>query len=152
MDKWRRLKHFTKYEFCDPVGNPNKMQPRFLLDLDNLRDDLQCKIRVNYATGGNHSINSMHYRGQAGDVTLEPDPDFKDGVPHFLDVVLHAAKRGLSVGYYPYWKGRDGKETGGFHFDNKEYQRFWLGVIVKGVQVYRPFDYNNLLDFNLIKG
>lgn len=69
-----QLKYFKRSE---NFGDPDKMNPDFLLELDNFRSTLSCQIRIlcGFAISG-HAVDSYHYRGRAVDCRL-----IKDGAP-----------------------------------------------------------------------
>lgn len=64
-DVWSELKHFKKSENW---GDPDKMDPAFLIKLDRFRGWIGHSFKVNegYAADG-HAPNSYHYRGMAVD-------------------------------------------------------------------------------------
>ena len=64
-EQWATIKHFTINENW---GNPDKMDYGLLLMLDKYREAINKPIIIHcgYAQDG-HTVNSMHYKGQAVD-------------------------------------------------------------------------------------
>ncbi len=65
-DVWSKLRYFSRQELW---GDPDKMDPDFLIQLDNFRNIIGAPFVLTtpaYAQSG-HSANSYHYKGRAVD-------------------------------------------------------------------------------------
>ena len=114
---WNNLQYFKKTENW---GDPDKMNPEFLILLDNIRDIIGYPISINcgYSTNG-HATKSQHYLGNAVDfvvlgVSMQVAYEL---IIDALDELGMNDKVGLGV--YPFWN------TQGFHIDLRGNKARW---------------------------
>lgn len=70
---WSSLKHFTREENW---GNPDMMDPHFLMGLDDYRDEVgkPCQLTCPAFARTGHACQSYHYLGMAADLRFV-DPE-----------------------------------------------------------------------------
>ena len=125
---WARVKHFKKTENW---GDPTLVDDTLVLDLDKLREEIQCSIIINHAvkTSG-HSKKSFHYFENgacAADVKIVW---WEFDVETLLVTCLRAGFNG--VGYYPWWNASQGTDVG-LHVDkrNSPQKLIWISPVPK---------------------
>lgn len=137
---WEQLKHFTKSEAW---GEPDKMNPRLLLELDAFREYLNAPIFISCGTQGRHENGSQHYIGNAVDIVLMSQKFA------LLDVYLMAERFKFNgIGVYPFWK-YNGQAYGGLHLDVGERVGRWIGYPAHGEQKYMAINKVNLKQVGL---
>jgi uncharacterized protein YcbK (DUF882 family) len=130
MPDWSKLKYFKPTE---KWGNPDKMDMRLLVALDDFRHTLGIPIHImeGYATSG-HSSQSFHYKGLAVDCRLI-DP--KTNKARDLATHVLAAFKSPFTGVGIYTWGA----TGPFlHLDVRPHQGIRTIWVSEQPQVYKP--------------
>ena len=119
---WAKLHWFNKKENW---GDPDKMSPVLLNEMDAFRFHTGKKIYVSYGTQGVHEKNSTHYYGLAADII------FPEVAPKDLPDMFIAASRFnfTGIGLYPHWK-LNGTILGGLHLDHRRgrQKQYWIGL------------------------
>jgi uncharacterized protein YcbK (DUF882 family) len=122
MDVWGKLKHFSKSENW---GDPEKMDPEFLIQLDDFRHviDKPCVLTCAAFANQGHSDQSYHYKGRAADVRFI-DPTTREPLTLREHIFIAMKAPFGGVGIYT-WSA-----MGPFlHLDNRvaEYERkIWV--------------------------
>jgi len=135
---WNELKYFSRNENW---GDPDKINPKLLILLDNFREYLGVPIHINcgYSTSG-HTSKSQHYLGNAVDV------NFKHKIS-LLDAYLAAERFNFTgIGVYPHW------HTPGLHLDVRSLQENeaaarWMAISTGGNQRYISLDKINIFRY-----
>lgn len=99
-DVWGKLQHFSRNENW---GDPDKMDPDFILQLDNWRHVVGYPFVLTcpaYATAG-HAENSFHYKGRAADGRFV-HPDTREPLSISEHIVLALRSPFGGVGIYTY--------------------------------------------------
>lgn len=110
---WNRLKHFSRSENW---GDPDKMDPFFLLQLDRFRAEVNLPFHLSapaYGTKG-HSKDSFHYVGRAVDGRFI-NPTDKKPISLRSHFVLAMKSPFNGIGLYTWWPNGPG-----IHLDNRD--------------------------------
>lgn len=132
IDVWKELKYFSKTE---EWGDPARMDPAFLILLDNFRATIPYRIVLTSPAfaGSGHAENSYHYKGRAVDCRLKTMNGRVASLQEHVLIALRSPFGG--VGIYTW------SPLGPFlHFDNRtmmEDRKIWV-CEKKGI--YRNLD------------
>lgn len=113
MDKWSKVKHFTKKE---KWNDPDKMELEYLLELSNFRSYVNKSIIIH---SGFRENSRDHKTGKCSDFHIEGET--------LLDQFLLISRFPYfnSIGVYPYWN-RPGLHAA--HRDGVEKRALWLAI------------------------
>lgn len=147
---WSQLKYLNQKMNW---GDPEKISPTMLYTLDSWCVFAKKGIFVtpHGGTAGNHTTNSLHYKGMATDfIVLGASRE------DLLDLFISLTRFPFTeIGIYPNWKYND-KVVGGFHIglDNSQLMvrtKLWIGSAdATGNNIYVGVSKNNLSSFKLL--
>lgn len=113
-----KVKHFTRDEKNDLGkicwGDPDKINPKLIFLLDEMRDFAGIPFKINYGTQGVHSPTSQHYYGNAID-------GYFPGITIKEQFMIAIRFPFTGIGLYPCWNNP------GLHLDVRpqSYKALW---------------------------
>lgn len=139
-DPFQGLRYFSRNSKVDHWGNPDKMSPIILNELDQFRHHLNTPGYVTSGYREKSEIDSEHTKGTAVDIIF---PYFKG---HLLDLFIEATRfHFVGIGLYRDWKYGE-KSIGGLHLDMRSgpSARWLCYKNQAGVQQYEKLNFANL--------
>lgn len=151
LSHWDGLNHFRPDSTVDHWGDPHNMDRSILVEIDKLREWLNCPLIVTSAWRGHGGADEgklWHAAGRAVDVVA---PTFEG---HLLDLFFAATRFGFTgIGVYKDWEYK-GKLTGGLHLDTRydvDHKALWFCYKdVRGIQRYVALSHQALKGFGVV--
>jgi len=113
MNIFDKLKHFNEDENW---GNPDKMDNKLLILLDEFREHIGSSIIVTCGNQGKHSAKSYHYI-ENGSCAVDIVLPYYNGT--LFDLLMSLTRFNFKgIGYYPGWKYQ-GSKCAGLHLDTR---------------------------------